>query len=179
MNQYTLEFREKQRNYTQEPIILSEYMMFRDHETMKNFIVAKLANKTAYRIEQVTFEITQCDMANNTICQGNYTFDKIDVDAYKSVVPMEKIEMDPGCKIIKVRLLKAIAGDKTWSSGGWSIPESIEKPVEKSLPEVNKLQITEIKNKRFVFPFKISLVIAIVFLFVIFIVHLALNLYSL
>lgn len=149
MSKYTLEAKHSLRLKAYDPIGIKEYMVYHDEPNNTRFIVVKLLNQSAKKIDQAILEIHQFDSMNALIQKSVHRLDELNIQAFKSIVPLEKIEILSKCVRIEAVLIEATSSEQTWKADNWHGSNH----VKTETVDENPLQITEIESKKFGFPF--------------------------
>ncbi|MDG0888935.1 hypothetical protein [Paracholeplasma manati] len=172
MSNYQLLFQKKHITYTREPVVLEEYIGFLDQKESRKFMVLKLQNNSNHPIQTITIRVSQLNHFNQSMKTSEYTLEDIKLDAFKSIVSLERITVEDDCTSIEVNLLKAISKTHHWENGQWHKLESTE--TKSSIQPKTQL----IKPERLHFPLHISLYMTIVYAAVLVMVYFALRSFS-
>lgn len=181
MNMYNLISKKSLYTNQKEPVNLIEYMIFNDQEKDETFMVLKFKNQTSDVINRIEIEIIEQDNQFETIKKATYVFEDLDINPLKEIVPLKKIKVDGSCKLIKHQFLSVTSGERIWTDGTWSDEViEVDEPVKivevkEDVEESLTYQMKVINHQAFSFPYFVSILFVIAFVFVVIMVFNAIN----
>lgn len=174
MNKYTLVYKKNHRPFRNQPVMLDEYMVFRDKTDDSCVLLPKWVNKTSYLIEEITVSITQLNENNENISKAHYTFKQLAMGPFKTLVTLEKISVDPNCTHIEANLEHIKASNQYWENGIWK-KEETNKEDEISNNNTEKVIVHTLISSRIHFPIYISFIVLVIYVLFIVGVFYAIN----
>ena len=99
------------------PISLVEFMLFNDVSTDQKFVITKYHNHTNSLILDATFDIHEISDTNHIIRTSTYSYENLNVNGFKGVVPQLKLKVHPQCVRVESELFICQIFNK--SLAGW------------------------------------------------------------
>jgi hypothetical protein len=174
MSKYQLKQKQKHYPTTREAISVAEYMQLHDSENDTSLLVISLTNHSNMMIENADFEISMYNVDAMLIYQAKYHFDELNCSPFKSIVPLEKIQVDNTCTEIKAKLIRAESSEKVWNDGAWS-NKTINKDDGKKQAVLFKVPI---HHKPYHYPFVIPIGLLTFFVVIVYILYWVLQVYE-
>lgn len=111
---------------TTEPIVLIEYIKFKDENKKEKYLLFKFRNNLNQIASSIKFEIKQFDSSDNLIQKTVFSYDNFKAKAQEIFVPTAKLIVNYETDYIEVKLLQA-SFESVWWNGEELLPICLTK----------------------------------------------------
>lgn len=170
-----------------DPILLHEYMVFRNHNKHLKFILLEFKNISYELIHKFTFEVYEYNQDHNLIRKSSYLIEGVNIRKKTQFTFPNKISVLDACSTIETKVVFAESHNSIWNGYEWEQKESfviegkpiLQEPVVgipieiKSFSEdtIRSTEIMKLHKNEFSFNWLKPIVLMVIFLAVLVIIY--------